>query len=141
MTRAVLDANVLAPGFLSKTSVSAQLITLWLEQAYELVVSEHLLAELARTYGDSYFRQRITPDRVDRTLQLLRRRAIVTDLSVTVTSIATQPKDDLVLATGLSANATYLVTRDRQLLKLAGYRGLQIVPPGRFLAVLTAEQP
>jgi putative PIN family toxin of toxin-antitoxin system len=136
----VLDANVLAPGLLSKTSVSAQLITLWLEQAYELVVSEHLLAELARTYGDSYFRQRITPKQADRTLQLLRRRAIVTDLSVTVTNIATQPKDDLVLATGLSANAAYLVTRDRQLLKLAIHRDLQIVPPGRFLAILTAEQ-
>jgi putative PIN family toxin of toxin-antitoxin system len=138
--RAVLDANVLAPGFLSGTSGAARLLDLWQRQAYELVVSEHLLDELAQTYADPYFRKRIAPVQVDHVLRLLRRRAIVTELTIAVRGVATQPEDDLVLATALSAGATYLATRDRQLLKLATYRGLQIVPPGRLLAVLEAEE-
>lgn len=48
---------------------------------------------------------------------LLRRRALFTELTVTVTDVATQPKDDLVLATGLSAEASHLATRDKQQLK------------------------
>ena len=140
MIRAVLDANVLAPGFLSKTSGAAQLLKLWRRQAFDLVVSEHLLTELARTYTDPYFQKRIAPGEVDRILRLLRRRAIVTDLTVSVTGVATQPEDDLVLATGLSGRASYLATHDRQLLKLASYRGLQIVAPGRLLALLESEE-
>ena len=62
MRRVVLDANVLAPGFLGATSASARLISLWSQQTYDLVVSEHLLGELARTYTDPYFRQRISPE-------------------------------------------------------------------------------
>jgi len=138
--RAVLDANVLAPGFLSKTSGAARLLELWRRQSYELIVSEHLLTELARTYTDPYFQQRIAPDEVDRILRLLRRRAVVTELTVTVTGVATQPEDDLVLATGLSGRASYVATYDRQLLKLATYRSLQIIPPGRLLALLEEEE-
>ncbi len=137
MTRVVLDANVLAPGFLSTTSVSARLLALWRAGGFELVVSEHLLGELVRTYADPYFHQRIGPDRVARVLRLLRRRALLTELTVTVTGVATQPKDDLVLATGLSAKASYLGTRDKQLLKLGSYQGLVILHPADLLDRLT----
>ncbi|MDQ3695634.1 MAG: PIN domain-containing protein [Chloroflexota bacterium] len=138
--RAVLDANVLAPGFLGATSTSARLIDLWRRRVYDLVVSEHLLAELARTYTDAYFRRRITLERSRRVDRFLRRRALLTELTVTVQGVATQPKDDLVLSTGLSAGATYLATRDRQLLKLGAYEGLHIVPPGQLLALLEQEK-
>lgn len=136
MKRAVLDANVLAPGFLSMSSVSARLLRAWRRQVYELVVSEHLLQELARTFNDPYFRRRISPERAERVVRLLRRSAHLTDLTVTVSGIATQPKDDLVLATALSAGAVYLGTRDKQLLKLGQYRNLRILHPADLLGIL-----
>jgi predicted nucleic acid-binding protein len=121
MTIVVLDANVLAPGFVGTTSVSVRLINLWQSGGYDLVISDHLLGELSRTYTNSYFRARVTAEQAERILIL-------------------QPTDDWVLATGLSGGATYLATRDRQLLKLEKYRGLQIVPPGRLLALLESEE-
>lgn len=136
MIVAVLDTNVLAPGFVGTTSVSVQLVNLWRSGGYELVVSEHLLDELSRAYADSYYRSRVSADQAARILALLRTDAHLTSLSVAVTGVATQSKDDLVLATALSAGAAYLATHDRQLLKLETYRGLQIVPPGRLLALL-----
>lgn len=60
----------------------------------------------------------------------------MTELSVAVADVATHPEDDLVLATALRGGAKYLATRDKQLLKLETYHGLQIVPPGRLLAIL-----
>ncbi|MFL5761423.1 MAG: PIN domain-containing protein [Thermomicrobiales bacterium] len=55
MIRVLLDAHVLAPGFLDSVSASTYLIDLWRQGVYELVVSEHLLQEVARTYTKPYF--------------------------------------------------------------------------------------
>lgn len=62
MTRILLDANVLAPGFTSQGSVSARLIEQWRTGAFELILSEHVLGELARTLTDPYFASRLSTD-------------------------------------------------------------------------------
>lgn len=139
LTRAVLDANVLAPGYLGAVSTSAQLIQLWRQNADELVMSEHLLGEVVRTYTDRYFRRRIDAAESARIVALLRAQAFFTEITITVTGVATEPKDDLVLATGLSAGASHLATRGKQLLKLESHQGLHIVPPGHRLALLRRE--
>jgi len=50
--------------------------------------------------------------------------------------VATQPADDLVLATALSGRAQFLVTGDHKLLGLKTYRGVVIVSVHEFLALL-----
>lgn len=139
MTRVVLDANVLAPAFVGTASASTRLINLWRRQVYELVVSEHLLGEVARAYTDPYFRRRITPERSARALAFLRRRALLVELNEPVHGVATHPEDDLILSTGLSAGATYLATRDRQLLRLSKFQFIHIVRPGQLLAILESD--
>lgn len=139
MTRVVLDANVLAPAFVGTASASKRLVDLWRRQVYDLVVSEHLLEEVARTYTDPYFRRRITPERSARVIAFLRRRALLIEPAVLVHGVATHPEDDLILATGLSAAATYLAPRDRQLLKLGSFQETQIVSPGQLLALLALD--
>jgi predicted nucleic acid-binding protein len=57
--RVTLDANVLAPGFTSRGSASSRLIDLWRTGAFELILSEHVLKELARTLTDPYFATRL----------------------------------------------------------------------------------
>ena len=136
MIGVVLDANVLAPGFLNRGSASGEFINLWQREVYELVVSEHLLAELTRTYTDPYFQRRIESGEVALITHLLRRRATLTDLTVSVTGAATQPKDDLVLSTALSGKASLLGTRDRQLLKLGAFREVRIASPSQLLEEL-----
>ena len=101
------------------------------------MVSEHLLGELARTFADPYYAARVRPDQASRILALLRTDALLTPLTVSVAGVATQPKDDLVLATALSGGAGYLATRDKQLLKLGSHRGLIILHPGDLLDLLT----
>jgi len=139
VTRAVLDANVLAPAFANPTATAGHLIALWQAGGFELVVSEHVIAEVRRTYADPYYARRVSPQQVEAAVALLRAEAIVTSLNIPVTGIATHPEDDLVLATGLSAGADSLGTRDRQLLKLGTYGGMRIVGPGELLAILERE--
>ena len=101
-----------------------------------MCLSEHLLAEVRRTLDKPYFRSRLTPARIDQFLRGLAEHAVIVLLTVTVVGVATHPEDDFVLATALSAEAEYLVTGDRQLLRLRSYEGVIIVSPREFLAML-----
>jgi predicted nucleic acid-binding protein len=108
VTRVVLDTNVLAPGFATQNRVTAAaiLIDLWSQQVFELVVSEHLLLELSNTLAGSHFSKLFTPAEVADLLANIKLRALFTDLTVSVTGIASHPEDDLILSTGLSAGAS-----------------------------------
>ena len=137
--RVVLDANVLVPGFVSSGSASSRLIDLWRIGEIELIVSQHLLGEVERAYSDPYYARRVDAEHVLRILALLRDEAIATPLTVPVSGVATQSKDDLVLATAISGGAEYLATRDRQLLRLQRYQGVAIVHPVDLLRLLDLE--
>jgi len=50
--------------------------------------------------------------------------------------VCRDPKDDKFLECALWGQADYLVSRDLDLLSIADFRGVQIVPPERLLALL-----
>ena len=69
-----------------------------------------------------------------------RQNAVVHPITVHVHGVATQPKDDLVLATAVSAGAAYLVTGDRPLQTIGQYEGVTMLSPRLFLDLLLAEE-
>ncbi|MCL4352998.1 putative toxin-antitoxin system toxin component, PIN family [Patescibacteria group bacterium] len=143
MITAVLDTNVLASGvagLLLAGSVPGALLRRWHGRAYQLIVSEHLLAELTRTLTQPYFAKRLTPEDQTAALRLFRRQALLTPLTIPVQGIATHPEDDLILATALSGHAEYLVTGDRNLQDLKEYQGVRILSPRQFLDLLAREK-
>lgn len=143
MIPAVLDANVLASGFVRANSAAppVQLIDAWSRGAFTLIVSELLLDETERTLEKPYFAQRLTRAQRAKVITLLRREAVVTPLTIDITGVATHPEDDLVLAAAISAGAAYLVTGDRQLQALGSYSDVRIVSPRQFLQILSDEEP
>jgi putative PIN family toxin of toxin-antitoxin system len=135
-----LDANVLAPGFASRGGASARIIDFWHAKRFELVMSEHLLLELASALSDPYYRRFVPAGEAAAILTRLARVATVVLPSIEVRGVATHPEDDLVLSTALSGNATILCTRDKQLLKLGAYQTVTIFSPGELLTILEAEE-
>lgn len=135
----MLDTNVLAPGFVGHGSTSAQLIDFWRQGVYDLVVSDHLLQELARTFTDRYYARRVPRADAEAILMLLGEEAFVASLTAEVHGVATHPEDDVILATALSGKASMICTRDKQLLKLGQYQGVEILTPGALLALLTPD--
>ena len=138
MISAVLDTNVLASGFVrtNPQSPPVQLIDAWRARLFTLVVSEHILAELASTFEEPYFLTRLTPTQRSADISLLREEATLTPITVPVHGIATHPEDDLILATALSEQADYLVTGDTKLQDLGTYHGVRILSPSAFLNLL-----
>jgi putative PIN family toxin of toxin-antitoxin system len=141
---AVLDTNVLASGFIGEDkpdSTPGELVRRWRLKAFTLVISEHILAELADTFTDPYFTRRLSAAAIVAALESLRLDGVLQPITVDVAGVASHAEDDVVLATALSAGAPYLVTGDRRLLEHGSYRGTQILSPREFLTRLEREAP
>lgn len=53
-----------------------------------------------------------------------------------IEAVNADPDDDKFMDCAAAGSAEYLVTRDEHLPALDGYRGLKILPPAEFLALL-----
>lgn len=131
--RFVLDVNVLASALLSRHSAPARLITLWLEGSFELVVSEELLAELARTLGYPRVRERVSEEDAAEFIELLRLSASIVTDTPKPPPVSADPDDDYLIALA-TTSASILVSGDRHLLALAPE--LPIHPPAEALGLL-----
>lgn len=139
--RVVLDTNVLASGALAKAPGTIHEVFVALRLAsFELLLSEHILAELARTLDKTHFATRLSTQQKLEYVNTIASRSIFIEPNISVTGVASHPADDLVLATAVSGNADYLVTGDLQFQRLGAYEGVAIVSPAQFLAILGAEQ-
>lgn len=140
MIAVVLDTNVLASGFAQAAGPAGQLLRMWLEGRFNLVISEHLFAELARTFQKGYFLRLLGPERAARNLALLREAATWTTVIEDVRGVASHPEDDLVLTTAVSGRADYLVTGDRQLQSVGVYRNVVVLSPCTLLERLVPSE-
>jgi putative PIN family toxin of toxin-antitoxin system len=130
--RAVLDPNVLIAAVLSPRGAPAQVLRRWLDGAFELVVSEGLLAELGRAFTYPKLRSRIGKEEAAGVLALLRSSAIFVPDPPRPEPRPPDPGDDYLLPLAEAGNAI-LVTGDKHLLRL---RKLPIRAPRAFLAQL-----
>lgn len=137
MITVVLDTNVLVSGFATALGPPGRILSAWHNQAFALMVSEHILNEVESTLTKPYFVQRLTVEDRANGLLLLREESIVVDATAMVSGVATHSEDDLVLATAVSGQADYLVTGDAQLQRIGAYQGVIILSPRAFLALLT----
>lgn len=131
--RAVLDPNVLIAALLSRSGAPAQIVARWLDGAFELIVSESLLAELERGLGYPKVRRRVGPSEAVAFVSLLRRGAILAVDPSTPARGSADPGDDYLLALAESQHGV-LVSGDRHLLSLGDE--LPIQSPRAFLDTL-----
>ena len=133
--RAVLDANVLVSALLSRTGAPARLLELWLEGAFELVLSPHLLEETRRTLVSPKLGGRVRPAEAERFLELLTAQAhVAPDPTTTPPLRSADPQDDYLLSLAAAEDAR-LVSGDRHLLDLAD--DAPVLTPRAFLDLIS----
>jgi len=140
MIRAVLDANVLVSGLISKKGVPGQLLDGWRGLArgrFQIVISPPILAELAR------IRARVDEREIRDLLKALATLAETAPGALELDVLTTDPADNVYLACAVEAalhskDAAYLVTGTLKHYAEAGenYRGVQILAPAAFLSLL-----
>jgi putative PIN family toxin of toxin-antitoxin system len=133
----VLDANTLASGAVAAPGTTlAEVIDRWMNDEYDVPLSQEILTELQHTLDNPYFTTRLSVEERTAYLRLVSQHTLLIPITAQVQGIATHPEDDAVLATAESANASYLVTGDRKLQGLSRYKEIHILSPAAFLAVL-----
>jgi putative PIN family toxin of toxin-antitoxin system len=139
MPNAVLDSTILVSAFLRKEGVAAVLLRHAAGGVFHVSLSPAIIAETERVLRErSHIRRRYhyTNDDVREFSQLLHQSfPLVTGLP-DLTGIVRDPHDDMVIATALKAQASYIITRDDDLLSLGQYEDITITTPEAFMAFL-----
>lgn len=134
--RWVLDTNVVASALLWGGE-PGRLLRSARDRPVRLFTSTPLLAELADILGRRKFEKKIAASglSVD---HLVARYADLAALvqPLTVTGIAPDPDDDVVIGTALAAQAEWIVTGDHGLLSVAQHQGVRIVRVAEAIALL-----
>ena len=141
--KAVVDTNVFVSGLLSTHGRPGQLLDLWYEGRFELLLSGELYAELSNALSRPRIvrDERIAQQALARLLTALALATRVIPISTIPVSVR-DPKDEPILAAAMGGNADYLVTGDGDLLALQGdplLDSLEIVTAAQFLAILDEQ--
>lgn len=128
--RVVLDTNVFVSG-LFFTGPPYQILDAWRNRALRLVVSPQILAEYQRV------RQELAEafPQVDLTafLSLLSSHATLRKPRKLPAPVCADPDDDKFLACALGGRTRIVVSGDRHLLAVDGYRGIRVLRPRQFV--------
>jgi putative PIN family toxin of toxin-antitoxin system len=131
--RAVIDTNVLVSGVFWK-GPPREILHAWEHQGFQMVVSKPVLDEYERVLAE--LAARYPGVRYDRILELIAVHAWVVSAVEFAKPICKDPDDDKFLGTALAANASYIVSGDKLLLALDGFKSIRIVTPRSFLGKL-----
>ena len=139
--RVVLDVNVLVSAVISGHGSPAKILDLWERGNFDLLISSIILEELERVihYPKIQESYRLSDELVERFLALISGQAISVSPSENITIVNKDPSENRYLECAVAGNAAYIVTGDRHLLDLKEYRGVVILQPVGFLALLELE--
>ena len=136
--RVVVDTNLVVSRVLVPRGIPAQIFDAWRDDAFELLVSEPILAEYQRVL--SYARLRAKHRRDDRQIAAIvaefRAFAVLVEPTQPLAVVADDPDDDMFLECAVAGDADLIVSGDPHLLTLGAYADIPILAPATFLAFL-----
>ena len=134
--RAVLDPNVIISAALSPGGSPGRVFASWLEGAFELVISNKLLAELERAFDYPKLARRVTPEEARELLELLARGGTTANDPEGPPDVRSEDPDDDYLIALAASTQSVLVSGDADLLTLSGR--IPVRSPAEFLAMIEA---
>ncbi len=135
--RVVVDTNVAVAACFAPASASARVLRRWRAGQFELVTSPPLLRELAVLV--ERLQDVAAVRRAQRCLAALHqefRHRAHTVQPAPLDLRLRDPADEPVLGTAVAGGAAFLISTDADLLRADGYRGVRVLTPSRFLALL-----
>jgi putative PIN family toxin of toxin-antitoxin system len=134
MMRVVLDTNVLVSAILLKGRLS-KLVNLWGNGGISPAISKETFSEFKRVL--SYPKFALSKDDIKAIIETeILPYFEVIDIKEKIHGVCRDPNDDMFLAVAVNAQASYVVTVDKDLLELRKYKSIKIVSPQKYLALL-----
>lgn len=137
MLKAVLDTNVLISALLSSDGIPNQLLR-QAKLTYQLFISREILEEVRDVLLKPKIQRKmsLTEDKILAFLSTIQRVAIVVENPPLLPIIEDDPDDDVILACSLEAKVDYLVSGDIHLKRIGSYKGISVVSPSEFFAII-----
>jgi len=133
--KVVLDTNVYVSGTILSRGTPFEVLEAWRRQAYILVTSKAIIAEIERVLRYPRIRDHyaIAEQDIARLVESLRADALIVPGDYQVAGVCADPDGDKFLACAVEAQADCIVTGDPDLLALSQYRGIAILKPHEFI--------
>jgi putative PIN family toxin of toxin-antitoxin system len=136
MVRVVIDTHVLVSAFLN--NVKSRNLVQNLLESHKVILSTQMLAELADALSRDKFN--VSADQIKKYLSILVRQATIVAINTGSKIVLEDPDDDAVLNTALCGKASYVVSGDKHLLKIAKHNNIQVLSVNEFTSVI-AKKP
>jgi putative PIN family toxin of toxin-antitoxin system len=125
----VLDTNVLISGIFF-SGPPYQILKAWQEGKIEVIASEKILTEYQRVAEE--LSQQFPSVDIDQILELLTIHAEIVDSRDFQVTICEDPDDNKFISCALASKSKIIVSGDKHLLKINGYKGIQVLKPREF---------
>ena len=128
--RVILDTNVFISGVFF-SGAPYRILEAWRDGKLQLVASQEILEEYQRvgeTLAEQFPGVNLQP-----IIDLVATNAEVFPNQVLPESLCEDPDDDKFIACALAGRCRVIVSGDRHLLKVSGFRGLTVMSPRRFI--------
>lgn len=128
--RVILDTNVFVSGVFF-SGPPYRILEAWRGGKLQLVASQEILEEYQRvgeTLAEQFPGVNLQP-----IIDLVTTNAEVFPNQVLPESICEDPDDDKFIACALAGRCRVIISGDRHLLKVSGFRGLTVMSPRRFI--------
>ena len=135
--RAIIDTNLLVGALARRGGAACRILEQWRAGAFEHVASEATLREAELVVGARWL-ERLVATRVrDDLLVELRAKSIVVEAPILTELTLKDAGDRRLVEAAHAAKARYLVTSDREVLRMWRYGGVEFVTAGEFLRALS----
>jgi putative PIN family toxin of toxin-antitoxin system len=128
--RVILDTNVVISGVFF-TGPPYYILKAWRDGIIHVVVSPEIIGEYQRV-GSVLAKQFPGVD-IDPILTLFAAEAELIVVPPLPEPVCDDPDDDKFLACALASKTKIIISGDRQLLRVSGYRGIEVVRPRAFV--------
>jgi uncharacterized protein len=128
--KVVMDTNVFVSGVFF-SGPPYQILKAWQSGEFELVVSQEILDEYRRV-GEIMGEERPAVD-LKPFLTYVLEHAKVYKSAALNEPICEDPDDDKFFACALASESKIIISGDKHLLKVSGYRGIQVLKPREFV--------
>lgn len=140
--RVGLDTNVIISAFISVRGAPAKVISSWNEDGlFDLIMSKEIFAEVgaALRYSKITKLHQLNEGEIATALKSIKHQSLWVRPNQHFTVLPDE-SDNKFIECAIEANADFLVTGDtKHLLPIEAYKGIPIISPPAFLAVLKLE--